>query len=78
MKKIIAVIAASVMLAGCSTTDLDRGVIARVVPNLTDISVTHRQAGCEFSFIAVKSGNVVQGCLHRPMIVGPLAVRWMQ
>lgn len=75
----LAIIAiAAVALSACATTDLQHGVVREVAgQDLTEISMVQGQAGCEYSFIAVRAGQVVQGCIYRPGLLGRLEVRWL-
>jgi hypothetical protein len=76
--KLIAITIAAISLAACTTTDLHQGVVREVAgSDLTSVSMIEPPlSGCEFSFMAIRGGEVVQGCLYRPG-KGRLQVRWL-
>jgi hypothetical protein len=76
--KLIAITIAAISLAACTTTDLHTGVVREVAgSDLTSISMIEpAQMGCEYSFIAVRAGQIVRGCIYRPGLFGRLEVRW--
>jgi hypothetical protein len=72
-----AILISAIALSACTTTDLHHAVVHDVAgSDLTSVSMTPTMPGCEFNFIAVRGGDVVQGCLYRQGL-GRLQVRWL-